>query len=229
MNQPTDLQDISRSPRPIQGTSAIVSRRDVWDTATYWLIFLILVVTALIFKDVIIKRVEAPRTSVERDVMKHAAQLRVRPGDAVAHAGLGVAYMKMGRYSPAVSEFTLAAKLQPKNPQYHYNLAIAYRDLKRYRDALKELKAAAAYSPKWEAPHFEQGRIWLALGDYRRAAESFNDSLTLLGQDADAHYYLGLAFEKQDDKEAALFHYREALKFVPDYRGAERGVLRLAK
>jgi Flp pilus assembly protein TadD len=55
--------------------------------------------------------------------------LRLRPGDAEAHNGLGFALMKQGKVSKAITHFQEAVKLQPQNTEMRSNLEAALRSL----------------------------------------------------------------------------------------------------
>lgn len=224
MDQPTKL-NMSKKQRLDRDYGA--DGLDLSSRVANWLVFLILILIFLLLKDVVFKRVEAPRTSLERDVMAYGDRLRKDPQDPVARAGLGIAYMKMGSFSAAASQFDSAVKLRPENPQYLYNLGVAYKATKRYDDALEVLAKAALRSPRWEAPRFETGNIYLEQKKYDKAIAAFEKSLSALEGNANAYYNLARAYELKGDRGQALANYRQALKYVPDYEEADAAVRRL--
>lgn len=190
---------------------------------------MIMVVAFMLTRHLFLVTVEAPRTSLERDVMAYTAELRRDPDDAVAHAGLGIAYMKMGRSSEALSEFRVVVRLEPKNPQYRYNLAVAYLDADGLKRALSELDKAQALAPDWDVPFFASGRIHLDQADYKKAVRDLIVSLEIDPQNADAHFSLATAYEALGRTTKAAAEYRETLKYVPDYKGARAGLKKLEK
>lgn len=199
-------------------------KRDALDTVVNWLVFLILILVALLLKDVVFQRVETPRTSIERDIINNTELLRKDPKNAGAHAGLGVAYMNMGSFSPAAGEFARAAELDPDNAQYHFNLGVANARLGKDTVALQQLNLAGKLMPEWEAPGYEAGLVYKKLKKYDQAIASFETSLRLVAGNADAHYELGRAYELKGDRDQAAGHFRKALKYVPDDQRAAKAL-----
>lgn len=225
MNQSNELKTISQNQQTQGGLKR--GKRDAFDRLTNWLILFISILIVLLLKDVVLNNVQTPRTSLERDIMDYTETLKKDEKNAVAHAGLGVAYMNMGSFEPAAGEFAVAAKQDPKNPQYQYNLGVAYHKLGRDKAALKALKTAAAKGPRWEAPLFEMGKVYMDQKAYDKAIAAFDNSIKLLPGNADAHFSLGYAYELKNRQAEALSHYREALRYVPDYERAAEAINRL--
>ena len=181
----------------------------------------------MLLRHMLTNNIEAPRTSLERDIMDNTAKLQLDPKDPIAHAGLGTAYMKMGRADEALREFKAAVRLKPKSAQYHYNLAVAYRELGKTSKALDELRDSRGLARDWDVPFFTSGQIYLEKKDYKKAIRDFETCLEMNPRNADAHLALGQAFEGQGDREKAAQAYRETLKYVPDYPEAKEALKRL--
>lgn len=178
-------------------------------------------------RHIVTNNVEAPRTSLERDIMDNTAKLQLDPKNPVAHAGLGAAYMKMGRADEALREFKAAVRLKPKSAQYHYNLAVAYYEVGKTTKALDELRDARGLARDWDVPFFASGQIYLERKDYKQAIRDFETSLEINPRNADAHLAMGQAFEGRGKRKKAAQAYREALKYVPDYPEAKEALKRL--
>jgi len=221
MDQSTEL-NINQNQSSDSGLSP--RKRDAFDTVANWLALLILILAALLLKDVVLKRVDTPRTAIERDIINYTELLRKDPKNAGAHAGLGVAYMNMGSFSPAAGEFARAAELDPAKAQYHFNLGVANVRLGKDTVALKQLNLAGKLMPKWEAPFYEAGRVYGKLKEYDKAIASLETSLRLVAGNADAHYELGRAYERKGDRDQAAGHFREVLKYVPDDQRAVKAL-----
>jgi LysM repeat protein len=71
-------------------------------------------------------------------------------------------------------------------------------------------------------PHFQQGRSRVNGMDYGGAIESFEKTLEVSPQHAQAHFELGWLYaDKQPEPAAAIFHYEQYLKLRPNADNAE--------
>ena len=204
-----------------------VGRKGPTRALSITLIFLIILLGLMLLRHMVTNNIEAPRTSLERDIMDNTAKLQLDPENPVAHAGLGTAYMKMGRANEALHEFKTAVRLKPKSAQYRYNLAIAYRELGETAKALARLRDAKGLARDWDVPFFTSGQVYLEKKDYEKAIRDFQTCLEMNPRNADAHLALGQAFEGQGKREKAAQAYREVLKYVPNYSEAKEALMRL--
>jgi tetratricopeptide (TPR) repeat protein len=75
------------------------------------------------------------------DAVPHALQsVTIGPGNPVARAVLGLAYLKTDRVDEALEELELAVSIEPTLPAANYNLACVYTRLGRFDDALEALE-----------------------------------------------------------------------------------------
>ncbi len=223
------LKKLNIGQDQISGTPLKPRKRDGLDRVTNGLIILILIIVFLVLYNVIFATVESPRTSLERDIMDNTAKLRDNPKDAVAHAGLGIAYIKMKSFAAAVREFKVAVKLNPGSSQYRYNLGVVYYELGRLNEAKVELQKGIKNTPKWEVLHFQLGNILMKQKKYDEAINSFKWGSMLVPGNADAHFQIGKAYDLKGEDDEAIAHYREALKYVPDYVLATQAIEKLQK
>lgn len=223
------LKKLNISQEQRSGTQRAPRKRDGLDRALRWLIFLILIIVVLILYNVIFATVESPRTSLERDIMNNTAKLRDNPKDAVAHAGLGIAYIKMKNFGAAAREFEVAVKLNPGSSQYRYNLGVAYYELGRLNEAKAELRKGIKNTPKWEVLYFQLGKILIKQKKYDEAIDNFKTGSSLTPGNADAHFQIGKAYDLKGEDDEAIAHYKEALKYVPDYVLATQAIEKLQK
>jgi Tfp pilus assembly protein PilF len=80
------------------------------------------------------------------------------------------------------------------------------------------------------------GSVWTPLfkhfrkrEDPGRVAQRMAILGVALGQVDDAHYNLGLAFEKMGQSTEAIEHYQQALKIQPDFTAAKDALRRLGQ
>ena len=63
--------------------------------------------------------------------------IKFAPQDAIPHMILGIYLHKSKRLEPALKEYLLADKMQPKNAELKYNIGLLYFDLQDYEKAKK--------------------------------------------------------------------------------------------
>ena len=101
-------------------------------------------------KDLLIQgHIRKAAEAAEREDWKLAAReyvevLQLDPGDAEAHAKLGVAYQNLGNLFEGVKSLERALKLNPKLPRVPILLCLNYITLGRYREAVPYLEKAFA-------------------------------------------------------------------------------------
>ena len=93
---------------------------------------------------------------------------------------------------------------------------------------IKELKLAAA-DVNNEVPSYQLGLILVKDRRYKEAVRYLRVAVKINPLLADAHYYLGYSHEQLGEADAARAEYGEALKYVPDYADAKRGLERLTR
>lgn len=73
-------------------------------------------------------------------------------------------------------------------------------------------------------PHYVLGKSRVNAMDYAGAIEAFDESLEVNPHSAQAHYQLAILYDNQDsvaDPAAAIYHYRQCLKYDPSFPNAD--------
>ena len=86
---------------------------------------------------------------------------------------------------------------------------------------------ASLYGSLWYVGTMNPGRAFYLAGDYAKAIECCKETVRSKPHSAEAHFYLGLAYDKAGDKEKAIESFKEAIRIKPDYDRA-RGNLGMA-
>ena len=98
-----------------------------------------------------------------------------------AYTMVGIGYLKMGFYEPALYYFTQAMELEPERVKAYANRAETYRLMGREEEAMRDAtraiglrgdprSKAEAYKTRFKI-YWEQGQDKLARADYRRSVE----------------------------------------------------------
>lgn len=129
--------------------------------------------------------------------------LSLSPRDEDILKNIGLIYIKTGKADLAQDYLVRASNLNPDNDEITLALGKAYFASGKYQNALD---------------------CYLKLKDRILDNEDINYSLAMtygkLGNKGDSHYYFGLYFKKENKKESALFHFKEALNYF--LKGSER-------
>jgi protein O-mannosyl-transferase len=154
----------------------------------------------------------------------YRAAVRTSPRSARAHFLLGNAYLTEGDRFGAERESYYALQIYPGYARAAIQLAAAYESLDRFPKALTLLESFAGKSAPFEGDRLrELGRVYLGMGEYQRAAESYESALNCNGRDAESHRELGILYRNflnQPDKGSAHIERSRQLtpRAVPDGR-----------
>ena len=105
---------------------------------------------------------------------QHTTQ--VSPGNARAHANLGVALAREGQRGAAIAEYQEALRLDPRSAETHNNLALASSTSTQPENALEHYAEAVRLKPDYPNAHTnlanlldDRGRTAEAIAHYREA------------------------------------------------------------
>jgi tetratricopeptide (TPR) repeat protein len=138
--------------------------------------------------------------------------IELDPSMERAHYFAGVALIRLGRPSEAISEFEAELKLMPGEPDTEYNLAYALLETSQKDQALALLRKLLAAHPDHAQAQYQLGKELLASGDKDEAIPHLEAAARLDPEDDYIHYQLQAAYRKAGrtadaDKELAV--YRE--------------------
>lgn len=161
-------------------------------------------------------------------------ELQKNPYDVDALYGIAVIQERLGKYPESLENFLKALKLSPNDADIARDLGIVYFKLGRTSDAIDYLQKAVALNGNDTDAYLYLGRSYEQLGDYDTALSIYKklenkniDEPDLYYSIAIAygkthnpgssHYNFGLYFKKKNKRESALHHFKEALKYFPQY------------
>ena len=150
--------------------------------------------------------------------MQQAAGLL--PEDAEAHANLGAALLRAGRYVDAVASLRRAAQLRPEDADALSNLGNALRASGQPDEALASYQAAVSRRPGHAGVHHNLGNMLLSMGRPELAAQSYRRALELNPELPEVHNNLAIALLAIDRPGEALGHARRAVQLAPDSAAA---------
>ena len=116
---------------------------------------------------------------------------------------LGLVAQSKGLQDEAVSLFCRAIAQKPQEAAFRYNLAFSYKLDKQWRKALEVFASVLKLNPAIKEAHNETGLIYQQLGEYAKAAQSFQYALDLDGGYAEAKINKAMNLRYTNARQAA--------------------------
>jgi len=149
-----------------------------------------------------------------------AAAVRLNPDSQQVYSLLADTYHRLGQTQQEAATREQFVHLNPKSGEAHCELGLMYLERHRYSDAAGELEESIKLRTLYVVrAHYGLARSYAKLGRYADAIPEYKIALSI-NTSPEIHYYLGVAYAKTGNKEAARKEY-EFLKFV-DADKAER-------
>lgn len=148
--------------------------------------------------------------------------LILKPNYTTARNDLGVAYLELKRWDNAIQQFKIVKDdiFYESSENATINLGLAYLGKGDYSKAMEELRIAATANPRNPMIRLSLGRVWFAMEKTDQAIAEYKKALEIFRDYGDAHYYLGLAYLKLNNVNAARSSFKEAVRIIPE---TERG------
>jgi tetratricopeptide (TPR) repeat protein len=182
--------------------------------------------------------------------------IKRNPTDAGTYINRGSAHAAAGDVGAAISDFSVAIRLDRDLVQAWYNrgmcspileasralspirlkpdFAFAYcnrvlanSELAHYDDAIADYSVGIERNPREPYCRFNRGNLYLTLGYYQKAVDDFCEALTAKPNDSTALTKRGQAYELLGQTSQALNDFRAALDSHPDLQAAKEGLARI--
>ncbi len=139
---------------------------------------------------------------------------------AAEYLNIGLYFMELGDYYPAVTYFERAGSLNPKLPGIYNNIGNALSGLGSYREALDYYNQAIEIDTLDALFYSNKGNAWLNLEGYDSAYYCYRQSIRLDSTQADTYNNLSLVLQKLFRHDEALEMIDQAIRLhpeIPDY------------
>ena len=143
--------------------------------------------------------------------------LEAQPTHAPTLHLLGALHREQGRVEEARSCFDAAITHAPAFSDARAAVARLARDRNDFEGARAVVEAGLRLDPRSVVLWRVRGEIELAAHDAAAAQEAFEQALALAPADAEAHYNVGVALQKQSRHNDAARAYQRALAFDPEF------------
>jgi tetratricopeptide (TPR) repeat protein len=158
-----------------------------------------------------------------------------------AYLNLGNIYFLKKDYQKAIQNYNKAIELGTKSVGAHIYLAVAYRKVGQYYNAGKVIKNALdnlditernKYNKLFkeiQADLLNLAKEKMSNDEYGEAIKLFSKLLELNNKHGQAHWNIAKAYEKINDKEKSIEHWKKALDIYGAETGAGRRIIRFIK
>jgi tetratricopeptide (TPR) repeat protein len=144
--------------------------------------------------------------------------LALKPNYTAVRNHLGVAYMELKRWDNAIQQFQIVKDdiFFENSEDAVINLGLAYLGKGDYPLALEEMRSVSAGNPRNPVIRVALGRVWFAMDKTDKAIAEFKKAIEIFKDYGDAHYYLGLAYMKINNPDAARAAFKETVRIIPE-------------
>ena len=145
-----------------------------------------------------------------------AALLELSPQHPGAQFQKAILLMREGKLTEALPILTSLADAYPYHMETQANLALCYLRLGNLARAAQHYVKVLEITPQDVQALFNLGVINMQLGHIDDAVKYYSDAVRQNNDLYEAHNNLGFIFLIRKNKQAALLHFREALRIRPD-------------
>ncbi len=125
-------------------------------------------------------------------------------------------FFEVGKYKEAISNLTLALKINPKDEKSLRNRAMCYERNEQFELSLKDYIELLKYDQSGET-HGAVAYEYMLLNKDKEARPYLIQAISLKPQVTTYRYNLGLTYQSEKDYEQAIKYYNEGLKISPDH------------
>jgi len=146
------------------------------------------------------------------------------PRDPRPHQSLGIVYTDLGNVPHAKRAFHTALRLNPDDVATQNNLGFVLLSEGECNEAVKHLEAVMAIDATQARYRNNLAFALVCDGQPKRALTLFRST----GNEADARYNMGLAYERVDNLPSALVQYQHALSADPEHERSNDAMNRIS-
>jgi tetratricopeptide (TPR) repeat protein len=147
---------------------------------------------------------------------KMQAYLKLKPGDASAHYGLGRVYQLGLQYEKARDEFRRSIELQPVQTEAYYELGDIALGQGEFDQAIANFSKTLTRDPNHGGALAGTGLAYFKQKQYGKAEEFLQRAIVAAPEYQAGHYYLGLTLARLGRKEDSQHQLALATKLADE-------------
>jgi len=142
--------------------------------------------------------------------------LKLWPENADAHGSLALSLTAQKRFAEAESESREALRIFPDHHPAMFTLGLSLTHEQKYREAIPVLQNAIAALSRIPVLRKLLGISLFEAGEIDEGASQLGLYVKNAPEDAEGHYYLGVAFRSKGRSEEARLQFAEAFRLQPN-------------
>jgi tetratricopeptide (TPR) repeat protein len=142
--------------------------------------------------------------------------LKLWPKNAVAHATLALSLTGQKQFGEAEAESREALRISPGDHSALFAIALSLAHEHKYKEAIPVLKNAMAIVPNVPELKKLMGISLIETGEVAAGMGQLNLYLKAAPDNAEGHYYLGVAYRLKGSPDEAHAQFAEALRLEPN-------------
>jgi tetratricopeptide (TPR) repeat protein len=127
--------------------------------------------------------------------------------------------MLKGDHQNALSDFTRAIALEPRDASTYHERGLAYLAIQEFDKAVADLSVAISLQPTDPSLYSGRGDAFYGKSDYNNAILDYSRAISL-SPTYELYYYRGNAYYKKGEYDRAVADYNRAIELNPKYASA---------
>lgn len=116
----------------------------------------------------------------------------------------------------AVEAYNKAIELKPNYAPAHFEIALVYGQQGKVKEAITRMENSLMLAPRDIGVAFQLGVLYYRNSQFDKAKLAFSRSVSLDSNFSNARYFLGLLFDKEGNKAAAIEQFEKIRELNPD-------------
>jgi tetratricopeptide (TPR) repeat protein len=156
----------------------------------------------------------------------HSETISVNPQNAVEFRNRGLAYLRKGRFDPAIEDFSEAILLNPLYTSAYFSRGVAYKQKGEHDRAIADFNEVIRLDPNNAGAYNNRGWAYNGKGSYDRAIADLDVAIRLNPKLPNAYNNRGRAYNSKGNYDRAIANLDEAIRLDPNFRAAygNRGI-----
>ncbi len=161
---------------------------------------------------------------LQESIERYNLCLGVKPNQAGAHYGLGLALYRVAKITEAIDQFRQTIRIDPDFLMAYYWLGICFFHHSQMQEACRTLRQLVEKKPDFTIAYYHLGEACAQLGNTDDTIANFEKVVERNDQDVPAYFHLGLAYYKKGELDRSITSFKKVLDLDPDHERARQNL-----
>lgn len=160
-------------------------------------------------------------------VSSYEKALELEPSNPFIHTEIAKTYLgkvnltednaeKTEHLGKVIESYNNAIQLKPNYALPHFELALLFEQLGETEEAIARMEASKTLAPRDTGVAFQLGILYYKTSQFDKAKAEFVRAISLDSNFSNARYFLGLLFDREENKTAAIEQFERIAELNPD-------------